>query len=105
MLAMRYLLLIMLVGTLGCRPEPIPHNPSRGGGGGAKHVDHDIDTTQQRAPTNTVVTKNDGTTLDLAPMWDKHRALVVFYLGGWCPHCKRQLETLQQYQKEISDLD
>ena len=103
---MRYLLIVSLVGALvgGCRPEPIPHNPGRGGIG-AKHVDHDIDTTQQKAPEGTVVTKADGATLDLGTVWDKHRALVVFYLGGWCPHCKRQLELLQQYQKDISDLD
>ena len=88
-----------------CRPEPVPHNPGRGPRGPVEEHVVDRDPTQSKAPDESVVVRADGTQFDLATLWQKHRALVVFYMGGWCPHCKRQLETLQQYQKEISELD
>jgi peroxiredoxin len=28
---------------------------------------------------------------------------VVFYMGGWCPHCQKQLGDLNNAQKQFSD--
>lgn len=97
--------LLAALALASCRPEPIPHHPSRGAGVGVGERDVDRDPTQRQAPAGSVVARPDGTTLDLATLWDKHRAVVVFYMGGWCPHCKRQLAALQAAQKDIADLD
>jgi peroxiredoxin len=114
---MRSLLVFAMLVLIGaCRPEPVPHNPITTPTGPTldqpaampEHSDDhavDRDTTQSVAPAGSTVTKTDGTPLDLATLWDKHRALVVFYMGGWCPHCKRQLETLEQYQADIGKAD
>ncbi|MCX5747591.1 MAG: redoxin domain-containing protein [Proteobacteria bacterium] len=72
-----------------------PAKPPRG------FKDVDMDTTKGVAPDGSIVVKTDGTEFQLEQLWAKDRVLLVFYLGGWCPHCKRQLETLQQYQKDI----
>jgi peroxiredoxin len=96
---MRFVLIALLV--LGaCRHEKIVHDPARAPKG-FKEVD--VDTTKGEAPAGSTVVKVDGTAFELDNLWQKHRLLLVFYLGGWCPHCKRQLETLQQYQKDIAD--
>ena len=29
--------------------------------------------------------------------------MVVFYMGGWCPHCQKQLGDLNARQKEFAD--
>lgn len=109
-------LLVAMSAVTACRPEPVPHNPVTTPTGPSldqpagtpEHADDhavDRDTTQSVAPAGSVVTKTDGSQLDLATLWTNHRALVVFYMGGWCPHCKRQLETLQQYQPDIAKTD
>lgn len=92
--------LVALIAIAACRQEKIVHEPARAPKG-FKEVD--VDTTKGSAPTGSTVTKFDGTQATIDDLWQKHRVVVVFYLGGWCPHCKRQLETLQQYQKDISD--
>ncbi len=50
-----------------------------------------------------MVTKRDGSKIDLATMWDKHKVVLIFYRGGWCPDCQRQLTSLQSNQKAFAD--
>jgi len=93
-------LLLGIVVVTGCTPAKLPHDPPRAPKG-FKEID--VDTTQGTAPTESTVARYDGTPVKLDSLWEKNRVLVVFYLGGWCPHCKRQLESLQEYQKDIAD--
>ena len=50
-----------------------------------------------------VVTKRDGSQIDLASVWEKQKVVVVFYRGGWCPHCQKQLAELQANQRQFAD--
>ncbi len=50
-----------------------------------------------------VVKKRDGSSIDLATLWQTQKVVVVFYRGGWCPHCQKQLGELQQHYKDFSD--
>ena len=48
---------------------------------------------------------NKGGTFDLASLWDKggdKKVVVVFYRGGWCPHCKKQLGELQSHIRDFT---
>jgi peroxiredoxin len=54
------------------------------------------------APPATV-TMRDGNQIDLSTVWEKQKVVVVFYRGGWCPHCQKQLAELQANQKQIAD--
>lgn len=44
-----------------------------------------------------------GAPVDLATLWDGKRVVLVFYRGGWCPHCKKQLGELAQNQGKIEE--
>ena len=61
----------------------------------------EIDVTLAVAP-ETVVKKRDGSTIDLATLWANKKVVVVFYRGGWCPHCAKQLGTLQSHHKDFT---
>jgi peroxiredoxin len=93
---------IVLLGFLmafGCRAEEPPINPYKGKGrAGPPQVEQEVST----APPATV-TKRDGNQIDLSEVWAKQKVLVVFYRGGWCPYCKKQLTELQTNQKKIAD--
>jgi peroxiredoxin len=60
------------------------------------------DVTASAAP-DSQVKKRDGSALALASLWEKQRVVVVFYMGGWCPHCQKQLGELNARQKEFAD--
>jgi peroxiredoxin len=88
--------------TTACRPEKvvIPHEPSRPAHG---EVDRDV-SGAANAPA-AIVHASDGSTFDLAQLWQKQRVVLVFYMGGWCPHCQKQLGELDAHLPDFSALD
>jgi len=99
------LTLSVLVVLGACRPEPVPLNPHKRSNKIAGKPEVDRDTTLSVAPA-AVVKKRDGTEFDLATLWDKgqdKKVVVVFYRGGWCPHCKKQLGELQAHYRQFND--
>jgi peroxiredoxin len=85
---------------MACRPETPPLNPHK-----KKPPDTgEVQRVPQQAPS-AIVTKRDGSQIDLATLWEKQRVVVVFYRGGWCPHCQKQLGELQANQKKFADSD
>jgi len=62
----------------------------------------DRDVTLDVAPGG-VVLGRDGGNVDLGTLWVSQRTLVVFYMGGWCPHCQKQLGDLNNAQKQFTD--
>lgn len=77
-----------------------PH--ARRGAGPDPTVDRDV--TLDVAPGGVVLGK-DGGNVDLGTLWVSQRTLVVFYMGGWCPHCAKQLGDLNAAQKQFTDRD
>ncbi len=75
-----------------------PH--TKRGAGPDPTVDRDV--TLDVAPGG-VVLGNGGSNVDLGTLWVSQRTLVVFYMGGWCPHCAKQLGDLNNAQKQFTD--
>jgi len=97
--AVNRVVLGLLLITMACRPEEPPLNPYKGKGrAGPPQVEQE----PSNAPP-AMVTKRDGSQVDLASMWEKQKVLVVFYRGGWCPYCQKQLTELQTNQKKFAD--
>lgn len=46
----------------------------------------------------------DGTAIDLHDVVGDNKAVVIFYRGGWCPYCNKQLAQLQSIESEIREL-
>jgi peroxiredoxin len=82
---------------LACAPAKV-QNPYKNND--RSRIDRDV--TTSAAPTSQVRGR-DGSMVSLASLWQKQRVVVVFYMGGWCPHCKKQLGDLNQRQKEFAD--
>jgi peroxiredoxin len=82
-----------------CRPESPPLNPHKKQARGGPPA---VEKAPAVAPSATV-TKRDGNQIDLASLWEKQKVVVVFYRGGWCPHCQKQLTELQANQKQFAD--
>lgn len=61
----------------------------------------DRDVTASVAP-DTQLTARDGSPVTMSTLWEKQRVVVVFYMGGWCPHCKKQLGDLNARQAEFA---
>lgn len=96
---MTRLALLALLSLVACRAEQPPLNPYKDKGRqGPPSVEQEV----SQAPPATV-TKRDGSQIDLATQWDKQKVLVVFYRGGWCPYCAKQLSELQANQKKFAD--
>lgn len=47
---------------------------------------------------------NEGNSTKLYDELGKMPTVLVFYRGGWCPYCNRQLSGLGQIEKDILDL-
>lgn len=82
---------------LACTPAKVQNpykntDPSR--------IDRDVTTS---AAPDTPLRDRTGATISLADLWAKQRVVVVFYMGGWCPHCKKQLGDLDARQREFAD--
>ena len=95
----RIVVWVLLVVATACRAEQPPLNPYKDNARGGPPA---VEQEPAAAPPATV-TKRDGTQIDLATMWQTQKVLVVFYRGGWCPHCQKQLAELQTNQKKIAD--
>lgn len=54
----------------------------------------------EKAPGGTVYGL-DGKPFDLAAAYGKRHLVLVFYRGGWCRYCRRQLGELQDRYREI----
>ena len=57
----------------------------------------------QFAPNPTVKTEFGGD-LTLHSVLEKKPTVVIFYRGGWCPYCSRQLAGLVEVEQRIIDL-
>lgn len=97
-------LIFFLAMLVACTPAPVLNPNKQKGKPGRPEVDRDP--TLAVAP-DAVVKKRDGTPFDLASLWEKgkdQKVVVVFYRGGWCPHCKKQLGELQAHYKDFNDV-
>ncbi len=54
------------------------------------------------APNVTVKTA-DGSPVSLKALVMQKPTIVIFYRGGWCPYCSRQLAELKSIEKELVD--
>lgn len=97
----RHALFLLAVLVASCTPNQRVENPHTKRGRGAD-PDVDRDVTLENAPGGVVVARG-GSNVDLADFWAKDRLVVVFYMGGWCPHCQKQLGDLNNRQKEFAD--
>ena len=92
--------LLMLVLLASCRPERVenPHQhvppPTEPG------VQQDVGGT---APDTSMVKALDGSAVDLTKVWADKRVVLVFYMGHWCPECTKQLNSLNDHQKDFAD--
>ena len=82
---------------LACAPAKVPH-PYKSTD--RSRIDRDVTTS---AAPDTELRDRAGAPVSLANLWAKQRVVVVFYMGGWCPHCKKQLGELNTRQKEFAD--
>ena len=53
---------------------------------------------------NANVALADGTPVSLQGLVMQKPSIVLFYRGGWCPYCNRQLAGLKSIEKELVDL-
>ncbi len=96
-------MLIVVAVLVACTPAPVLNPNKQAKRGGRAEVERD--TTLAVAPA-AVVKKRDGTSFDLASLWDKdknQKVVVVFYRGGWCPYCKKQMTELQNHYRDFND--
>jgi len=49
------------------------------------------------------LTAADGTTPRLSEIVAEHPAVLVFYRGGWCPYCNRQLAALGEVESDLRE--
>ena len=47
---------------------------------------------------------SSGKMFDLNSSISQTPTILIFYRGGWCPYCSRQLSGLQEIEKELRDL-
>ncbi|MBA3459426.1 MAG: redoxin domain-containing protein [Deltaproteobacteria bacterium] len=92
---------LLFVLIAACTPQQRVENPH------AKRLKSpdpavDRDVTLDVAPGGVVLAK-DGSNVDLGTLWVSQRAVVVFYMGGWCPHCQKQLGDLNDAQKKFNE--
>lgn len=46
----------------------------------------------------------DGTPVTLSSITDGKPSVLVFYRGGWCPYCNKQLAGLLKIEKELQEI-
>jgi peroxiredoxin len=51
-----------------------------------------------------ILSKASGETFDLNKSVAQKPTILVFYRGGWCPYCNKQLSGLQQVEPELAKL-
>jgi peroxiredoxin len=88
--------LALLIALAACTPAKV-QNPYKKND--RSRIDRDV--TASAAPDSQVKSR-DGSSLALSTLWEKQRVVVVFYMGGWCPHCQKQLGELNTRQAEFA---
>ena len=53
---------------------------------------------------NVRITALDGTAVHLLDIIHQKPTVIIFYRGGWCPYCNRQLMDLQALETELQNL-
>ena len=93
--------LLLVIAVMACRPAPVinPNKPTARTAGPV--VARDL--TGQIAPDGAVLAR-DGTSFELARLWEASKVVVVFYRGGWCPPCQRQLAMLHEQTAQLAEL-
>lgn len=51
-----------------------------------------------------VVSDTEGSPFSLKAMLMQKPSIVLFYRGGWCPYCNRQLAGIKDIEKQLTDL-
>jgi len=95
--------MLVLAVLVACSPAPVLNPNKSPKRPGRAEVDRDV--TLATAPA-AMVKKRDGSPFDLATLWDKdknQKVVVVFYRGGWCPHCKKQMVELQSHYRDFNE--
>jgi peroxiredoxin len=57
----------------------------------------------QKVPPVTLKTPN-GNSVELKDLFAEKPSVVVFYRGGWCPFCNRQLSALKSIHPDLKEL-
>ncbi|MEO8841930.1 MAG: peroxiredoxin family protein [Kofleriaceae bacterium] len=94
---MRTLLLVVVLAS--CRPERVENPHQHVPKSTNREIQHDIGGT---APATSEVKSADGSTVDLTKVWADNRVVLVFYMGHWCPECTKQLDALNEHQKDFA---
>lgn len=50
---------------------------------------------------NVTVKTTDGSPVSLQALLMQKRSVIVFYRGGWCPYCSRQLAELKDIEEDL----
>lgn len=58
----------------------------------------------EKVPESVLITNPDGDSIEFSSIIAEEKVIVVFYRGGWCPYCIRQLSALSQIKDEIDSL-
>lgn len=95
-------LLVLTVALIACRPAPVL-NPNKDTKTLRAESNVEREHELAEAPGGTVQGR-DGSSVDLATLWEKSPVVVVFYRGHWCPHCQRQLADLEKRRAELTAL-
>ena len=90
-------MLAVVMALAACTPAKV-QNPYKKNDN--SRIDRDV--TASAAP-DSQVKQRDGSSMPMSTLWAKQRVVVVFYMGGWCPHCQKQLGDLQARQREFAD--
>ena len=96
------ILVVLFANLVACTPAPVLNPNKNPKHPGRPEVQRDV--TLGEAP-EAVVHKRDGSTIDLATLWHDKKVLVVFYRGGWCPHCQKQFAELQDHYKDFDEAE
>ncbi|MDF3130691.1 peroxiredoxin-like family protein [Kiritimatiellaeota bacterium B1221] len=52
---------------------------------------------------NPILIQMDGKSVKLSDLRNDEPTVVVFYRGGWCPYCNRQLSALQEVMPQLKE--
>ncbi|MEJ7598467.1 MAG: peroxiredoxin-like family protein [Kofleriaceae bacterium] len=88
-------LLVLLLVVVACRPDQRVENPHKKQVGSAREV------IVTEAPASAVQTR-EGQQVELASLWKDQKIILVFYRGGWCPHCTKQLTQINESQGKFA---
>ena len=88
-------LLVLALILLGCRNDQRVENPYKKQSAGKKEM------IVSDAPSSAVQTR-DGQIVELDTVWKDQKVIVVFYRGGWCPHCTKQLTQINESQGKFA---